>query len=154
MNETEHKLQVLSDIAHVLNEHHVKWAVGGSLLLYFKNVTDSFHDLDLMIAEADAETVKICLSAMGILHATAPNPGYLTRVFMEFTVQDVDIDVIAGFVIVKDGVAYECPLNQIAETVMINNEDIPLQSVAEWRRYYSLMGRDQRVQQIDDWSRQ
>lgn len=33
MNESDKKLKVLSDIAHVLNKNNVVWAVGGSLLL-------------------------------------------------------------------------------------------------------------------------
>ena len=36
--ETERKLDVLADIARALNQSGVTWAVGGSLLLYFKEI--------------------------------------------------------------------------------------------------------------------
>lgn len=55
----QHKLEILSQIAKKLNEGHVTWAVGGSLLLYFKGIVDEFHDIDLMggftITKADGE---------------------------------------------------------------------------------------------------
>ena len=49
--ETERKLDVLADIARALNQSGVTWAVGGSLLLYFKGKTGVFRDIDLMVCE-------------------------------------------------------------------------------------------------------
>lgn len=46
MNELNRKLEVLTQIAHMLNESQVLWAVGGSMLLYFKGKTDVFHDIE------------------------------------------------------------------------------------------------------------
>ena len=53
--ETERKLDVLADIARALNQSGVTWAVGGSLLLYFKGKTGVFRDIDLMVCETDVE---------------------------------------------------------------------------------------------------
>lgn len=49
MDEREKKLEVLCRIAHSLNRGKVLWALGGSLLLYLKGKTDTFHDIDLMV---------------------------------------------------------------------------------------------------------
>ena len=54
--ETERKLDVLADIARALNQSGVTWAVGGSLLLYFKGKTGVFRDIDLMVCETDVES--------------------------------------------------------------------------------------------------
>lgn len=54
----QHKLEILSQIAKKLNEGHITWAVGGSLLLYFKGIVDEFHDIDLMVHADDAEEAK------------------------------------------------------------------------------------------------
>ena len=70
---------------------------------------------------------------------------------MEFVIDGVDVDVMAGFSIVSDGMAHDCSLQkeQIVETFMLDGEVIPLQSVELWRRYYALMGRSSKVDMID-----
>ncbi|MDD2971235.1 MAG: hypothetical protein PHE02_03790 [Lachnospiraceae bacterium] len=151
MQELDKKLTVLSDIAHVLNEKNIIWAIGGSLLLYLKGKTDSFHDIDIMVYEYDVYRLKELLSPMGILAPPNPDKQYRTRHFLEFTIDDVEVDVMAGFVIVKDGNEYDCSLlpEQIAEYSKVNGEMIPLQSMEDWRNYYELMGRKNKVEMID-----
>lgn len=146
-----HKLDVLSRIAERLNEDGITWAVGASLLLYVKGMTDTFHDIDIMTTEADAERLKSALLPMGEMQPPHPNRQYQTRHFDEFVIDGVDVDVMAGFVIVRDAKAYECPFTRdsIAESVSVNGQRIPLQSVSDWRRYYDLMGRAEKVAMID-----
>ena len=62
---TQEKIQLLLRIAHRLNEAHVEWALGASMLMYFKGITSEFHDIDLMVADCDAECVRTILSEMG-----------------------------------------------------------------------------------------
>lgn len=151
MENLEQKLKTLSDIARVLNKNNVTWAVGGSMLLYFKGKTDVFHDIDLMVCQEDVEKLKGLLSPMGTLAPPNPDRQYRTRHFLEFTIDGIDVDVMAGFVIVKDGVEYDCSLmpEQIAEWIQVNGETIPLQALSDWRRYYALMGRTAKVEMID-----
>ena len=108
MNGIEKKLKVLSDIAHALNARHVVWAVGASALLYFKGKTDSFHDIDLMVKESDAETAKEQLLQLGSLLPPEPNTQYQTRCFLEFEINGVDVDMMAGFVINALAIATRC----------------------------------------------
>ena len=106
MNESRQKLTVLSKIARVFNENQILWAVGGSMLLYFKGKTDIFHDIDLMVGEKDIDAAKALLLTIGDLLPEKPNPQYKTRHFLEFSVDGVDVDVMAGFIIVRDGKGY------------------------------------------------
>lgn len=151
MNELNKKLEVLSQIAHMLNENQVLWAVGGSMLLYFKGKTDVFHDIDLMVGEKDIEKVKQLLLSMGKLSPENSNDQYKPRHFLEFSIDGIDVDVMAGLVIVKNGKDYDCSLlaEQIAEHISLNGEQIPLQALSDWRRYYELMGRTEKVEMID-----
>jgi len=57
------------------------------------------------------------------------------------------VDVMAGFVIVRDKKEYECFLRpeRIVETVFVNGEKVPLQSLEDWKRYFELMGRREKV---------
>ena len=50
---------------------------------------------------------------------------------MEFTIDSVDIDVMAGFSIVSEGKVYDCSLDkeQIVERMTLGTEVIPLQSL-------------------------
>lgn len=147
----EHKLNVLSSIAEKLNSAKLTWAVGASLLLYFKGISDSFNDIDLMVVEADAERAKSLLLDMGQMQPPKPNGNYKTPYFYEFVIDGVEVDVMSGFIIVKDGQNYDCSLTRdmIVEHIVVNGQSIPLQAVSDWRRYYKLMGREAKVAMID-----
>lgn len=149
--ETGKKLDVLSRIAAKLNAAKLTWAVGASLLLYFKGIADNFNDIDLMLAAEDAETAKNLLLGMGMLLPPKPNEKYKTPHFYEFVIDGVEVDVMGGFIIVKDGRDYDCSLTRdmIVERIAVNGQSIPLQAVSAWRRYYKLMGREQKVAMID-----
>lgn len=154
MDELNRKFAVLLKIAHVLNENQVLWAVGGSMLLYFKGKTDVFHDIDLMVGEKDIEKARGLLLSMGELspeHPDNESGKYKTRHFLEFHIDGVDVDVMAGLVIVRDGKEYDCSLleEQVAERIPLKGEPIPLQALSDWRRYYELMGRTSKVEMID-----
>lgn len=154
MDETKHKLAVLCRIGELLNGADVTWAVGASLLLYLKGIAEEFHDIDLMVAESDIGRAKELLLNIGTLHPANPNAQYRTRHFLEFSVDGVDVDVMAGFVIVDGGQEHDCSLHrdQIAEHIMVGSTAVPLQSVALWREYYRLMHRDSKVAMIDRFS--
>ena len=61
---TQEKIQLLLKIAHRLNEAGVEWSLGASMMLYFKDITSDFHDIDLMVVDRDAECVRTILSEM------------------------------------------------------------------------------------------
>ena len=153
MEKTQEKIQLLLRIAHRLNEAGVEWALGASMLLYFKGITSEFHDIDLMVADHDAECVRTILSEMGELWPPnpKPNPMYRTKTFMEFLIDSVEVDVMAGFAIVKDGKVYDCALRkeQIVEKMPLGTEVIPLQSPSLWCKCYRLMGRAEKAELIE-----
>ena len=148
---TEDKLAVLSKLGRALNEAKVAWAVGASLMLYLNKKTTDFNDIDIMTTEQDAARVQEILLCLGTPVISVPKSQYKTECFLEFRMDGVDIDVIAGFVIVSGGIDYPCPFTResIAGFAAVNGVAIPLQSMADWRRYYALMGRTQKVALID-----
>lgn len=150
MTEIEKKIEVLKQIAHRFNEAHIMWALGASMLLYFKGITEEFQDIDLMVANDDVERVRIILSEMGEIQPPNPNPKYRTKTFMEFIINSIDVDVMAGFSIISDGKIFDCSLQeeQIVEKMPLGTELIPLQSPPLWREYYRLMGRTEKVKMI------
>jgi hypothetical protein len=149
--ENSRKLIVLSQIAARFNEAHILWALGGSALLYLKKKTTTFHDLDLLVSLKDASKAVTILKTISSIEAPHPNPKYPTQTFVEFQKDGVEIDLMAGFAIRKEGIVYDCSLTpeQIVESMPLYGTDIPLQSLALWRRYYQLMDRPLKVGMID-----
>lgn len=129
MTELQKKIELLQRIAQRLNEAHVQWALGASMLLYFKGITSAFHAIDLMVADHDAECVRTILLEMGELRPSdpVPNPMYRTKTFVEFLIESIEVDVMAGFAIVHEGTVYDCSLReeQIAEKMPFGTEVIP-----------------------------
>ena len=70
---------------------------------------------------------------------------------MDFIINSMDVDVMAGFAILNNGKIYDCSLTkeQIVEWFALEDAKIPLQSPLLWRRYYELMGRKEKVDMID-----
>lgn len=150
---TEEKISLLKRIAHRLNEAQVEWCLGASMMLYFKEIVSEFHDIDLMISVDDVAAVEAILSEMGTLCPSdqVPNPMYQTKCFMEYVIDAIDVDVMAGFAIVREGEVYDCSLctDQITDQLMLEDEVIPMQSPRLWCTYYRLMGRNAKADLIE-----
>lgn len=147
MRSIKEKLNILSIIAKKFNENNIVWAVGGSTLLYLKGLTDFFADIDIEVKEDDVLLAKKLLNELGILKENKPNKDFKTKYFLEFVVDGVDIDLMAGFTIVNNGKEYYFPLKEddIYKIIKINEEKIPLHSVLKWKEYYKLMNREDKV---------
>ena len=151
MISTQDKLDTLSKLAAEFNKENLVWAVGASLLLYFKGYVEEFNDLDIMVTGDDALKMEAILSSFGNLQPSTKE-NFETKYFRKFAVNGVEVDMIGGFAIVSSGMVHDCDLRteQIAEFVTVNGQEIPLHSVALWRTYYALMGRDSKVAIIDE----
>ena len=144
---SDKKLATLAKIARRMNAAGLTWAVGASLMLFLRGRVGDFHDIDIMVAEEQVAQAKDILKGLGVNKGGRPNPKYLTRHFNEFNVNGVEVDLLAGYVIVCNGIPYECPLRpeDIDTTALVLGEAIPLHALAEWRRYYLLMGRPEKA---------
>ena len=123
----EEKINLLKRIAHRIKEERIEWALGGSMMLYFKKIVPSFDDIDLMIFFSDVDRVRNILSEMGELKPENPKAKYQTKSFMEFSIEGIDVDVMAGFAIVYEGNVVDCSLEkeQIVEMFPLGTESIP-----------------------------
>ena len=153
MKTVKEKLELLEKIAYYFNKENVEWALGASMLLYFNGITTEFHDIDLMVSIDDAKKVKDILLGMGKIQESNQNQDsiYRTKIFMEFVIDDIDVDVMAGLAIIYEGKLYDCSLSkeQIVEKIKLGKELVPLQSPQLWCKYYQLMGRKEKVKMIE-----
>lgn len=150
MASIEEKLSLLSKLAAKFQEQNLSWAIGSSLLLYLKGYVDTFNDLDIMVTAEDAGKMESILHTFGTLQPSEPGT-YATKHFREFLIGDIEVDMIGGFAIVKDGNVYDCDLHpsQITGYAEVLGQQIPLQSIALWRTYYDMIGRKNKVDIID-----
>jgi hypothetical protein len=146
------KLHLLASLAHELNAQGITWSLGASCFLYLKGIAPTFHDLDLMVAFRDVEKAEAILARRGQRQPDHYDRAkFGTKVFAEYVVEGVDIDLMADFSIIKDGKEYFFPLEEksIVERYSLEGERIPLESLAIWRQRYCLMGREEKVRMID-----
>ncbi len=143
---TADKLKTLADIASVFNAHQLTWAIGASLMLFLRGRVDRFHDIDVFVSEHDIDKARELLACMGRELPFVPHPCFRSRHFHQFVVGETDVDLIAGYVIVSNGVPYECPLkpDDIDTETEVLGQRIPLYSLAAWQHYYDLMGKTQK----------
>ena len=154
MEDKQKKLEVLAKLAADLNESDILWAVGASAMLFLRGMVQDFHDIDLMVCEEDVEIAKEILLRHGTLLPAAPDGQYGTHHFLEFVVDGVEIDLIAGFVInTADGQQHICPLEveDVDACVDVFDQAVSLHSLRVWYEYYALMGRKDKVKIIEDY---
>ena len=154
MEEKQKKLEVLAKLAADLNESDILWAVGASAMLFLRGMLPEFHDIDLMVCEEEIDVAREILLRHGTLLPTEPDSKYGSRHFLEFDVDGVEIDLIAGFVInTADGKQHVCPLEMedVDACVDVFDQAVSLHSLRTWYEYYALMGREDRVKTIEEY---
>ena len=154
MEERDKKLKVLAKLAADLNESDLIWAVGASAMLFLRGIVREFHDIDLLVCEEDVEKAKEILLRHGTLLPTQPDDRFGSHHFLEFDVDGVEIDLIAGFVVNSaDGKQHVCPLQveEVDACVDVLDQAIALHSLNVWYQYYTWMGRKDRIKNIEDY---
>lgn len=113
-----------------------------------KNIVEDFNDIDILIDIKDVDKVIKIMNEIGIKKDTQSHLNYLTQVFLEYEVDRVEIDIMAGFKIktydkIIDG---SLKKEQIVEYIDFYDTNIPLQSIDLWLEYYTYMKRLDKVE--------
>jgi hypothetical protein len=144
----------LLDIARPLNRAGVHWGIGASVLLYYHGLVDTPHDIDIMTGETDADMVASILDGLG--NEALGDPGrslYSTSRFLEYVVDETDVDVMAGFAIKHANGTYVFPFDDrsVAMTRTVDDVIIPLTCLEDWYVLYQLIpGWEAKVRLIED----
>jgi hypothetical protein len=144
------KIKGLITIAKQFNEAKITWNLGASCMLYLRTIVNDFNDIDIMISENDIDIVKEIMSKYSIVEKRDLHPKYKTKAFLEYNINGVDIDIMAGFIIIAKGVSHYFPLisNENNEIIIIDETQIYLESLETWLKYYKLMGRKDKTKLI------
>jgi hypothetical protein len=146
-------MNVLLEIASMFNKKDVRWALGGSLLLYFYDILEEPKDIDIIIEPEDKTTVFKILSTIGREQETKDVSNYKTGVFGKFDVDGIEVDIIGDFYIkVSDGY-YLHPFEPKNLKIIEKDETkIFLDNIDNWLSTYQAMGDPKgRVKLIKDY---
>jgi len=148
----KNKLDVLTEIAEKLNKNHIRWNLGASCMLYLRNIVKDFHDIDILIHEEDIDKVKTIMESYTMISKSKDPEKYRTKEFLNYEIRGVDIDIMARFSIVSDGITHEFPLTEqdINEYVTIKHTKIYLSSIKDWYHYYTLMKRKDKIKLLEE----
>ena len=138
----------LQIFAEDLNKHNIKWALGGSLLLYFEGINTTVGDIDILVDENDYTKLLRLLQKYNYT-STTPNSKYLTKHFISLVINEVDFDIMLGFAIQTRGNLYQFPF-KINKAIRLKDQTIYLSSINEWLLAYDKMGRDEKVKIIEN----
>ena len=144
--------EALEVIGRTFDRKNILWAVGNSLMLNNHGIVEHPNDVDLFISEKD------WVEANKILKKLAPKDEYVSsaifasRHFSEYTIKDVDFDMISGFRIKHKNGFFEMPFDKksIAEVKQFNGVKIPFSFLEDALVAYQLMGREAKGELIKE----
>jgi len=139
----EQTLMGLSSLAKKLNYHHIRWALGASLLLYLEGYNITVEDIDIIVHKDDTNLLLDMLKNYEYTYQE-PNDQYRTKHFYSLFSEGVDVDIMIGFKVVKEDSIYEFPFH-IEKELNVNNSTVYCSSVAEWLKAYKAMNRIDKV---------
>lgn len=149
----DRRLPTIAKIATALNERGVRWAVGGSTLLYLKGIDFEFNDLDLVVLKEDAEKAYEALESLGATHQNS-GKSKGDKTFEEFTLEGLDVDIISEFVISAYGKEFDVSFkNEGVEEMELCGSTVKLDSLESWKNIYQLTDRPEKAHYISDYLR-
>ena len=135
--------EVFFQLERIFRERNVKWAVGCSMDLFIRGLTDEFHDLDLIVASESIPTIKEIMAELGAeLVATGGNGFCESDVYLHYHVGRVDIDIISGFRVMTFNTQYHyCYKDDEIDWIEFEGLTVPLISLeAMYILYYMMEG--------------
>lgn len=142
------KIDVLVDLATSLNQRHISWALGGSMMLFLRGIVDEFDDIDILVLEADFDVLESLLPDDIVIRIVSKKDNCHSHRFLPVSIDGIDIDFIGGFMIKNN--YFPLLEKDRQEYHVINGQKIYLHSLQEWLKYYQLMGRNKKVSLIQN----
>jgi len=145
-------INTLSFIGEKLNKSNIIWGVGASILLNQFGLIEKPNDIDIFIDVKDIKKADEILKSIGKKKKREKTSIYLTEYFYEYLINEVDIDVMAGFAVnhISGVFKYTFDNDSISEFKTINGVNIPFTSLEDWYVIYQLIpNREIKVNMIE-----
>lgn len=144
----------LSNIGEKLNNSHILWGVGASILLNQFGLIDKPNDIDILVDIKDIDKADEVLKGMGEKKIWQQTNTYSTRFFYEYIINGFEVDVMSGLRINHNNGIFEYIFdsNSVSEIKNINGVNIPFTSLEDWYVLYQLIpNREPKVKIIENY---
>ncbi|WP_426355275.1 hypothetical protein [Exiguobacterium sp. R-39] len=145
---------VLSLLSPLFASSHVRWGIGGSVLLAHHRLVEHPNDLDLLFHPDDFVVAEQILKQLGEQQPTQDKGIFLTRRFEEYTIGHVELDIIVDFKIQHTAGIFSFVFDETAvtEQVSFRGQRYPFMHLEDWYVFYLLMpGRESKVSLLEDY---
>ncbi|GLI54962.1 hypothetical protein PM10SUCC1_04770 [Propionigenium maris DSM 9537] len=142
---------VLKRVAKLLNNGGITWAVGASVMLNHYGLVEETGDIDIMVSMEDIQRLDSILSKLGERVVGVPDETYKTKYFYEYMIDGVEVDVMAGLCVHREGRDHSFPFNRdsIGEWMEVDGVEVPLAKLEEWYEIYKVLpGRERKAEAI------
>jgi hypothetical protein len=144
-------LDSIQQIRDLFELHHIKYFVGGSMMLFLRGVEVDVHDIDIMVDQMDYIRASHLLGSIAKPVEKEPNSIYQTTYFQMYQMGDISIDIMAEFkVTINDDALFHYPSLMLVGERMVHPKvgNIMLMLLEDWLVIYQLIHRPQKVRDI------
>lgn len=145
--------KTLTYIGERFNNSNIGWAVGASMMLNQFGLVNDSNDIDVFVDIKDINRADEILQGIGEKKETGESSLYSTKFFYEYLINEIDIDVMAGFSVGHNRGVYDFIFDSesISKIETINEVDIPFTSLEDWYVIYQLIpNREFKVKLIEE----
>lgn len=142
----------LITITKELKSKDIKWALGGSWVLYHHQLIEEVNDIDIIVEEKDIDRIIEVMSLLGEPQGVERKKLFATKYFYKFLVNGINIDIMGGFGIRHNKGVYIYEFKDASITDYIRSEDVmvPVTSLEDWFVLYQLLpNREYKVDLIE-----
>lgn len=131
----------LKRIAKLLNDQSITWAVGASVMLNYYGIVQNPRDIDVMVDLKDIDKLDSILSEVGVKSVGVPDATYKTKVFYEYMIGDIEVDVMGGLCICSGNKDYLFNFNRdsVGDYMDIDGVEVPLAKLTDWYDIYKVL---------------
>ncbi|WP_026828433.1 hypothetical protein [Exiguobacterium artemiae] len=145
---------VISLLSPLFASAHVRWGIGGSVLLAHHGLVEHPNDVDLLFHPDDFAVAERILKKFGEQQPSQDKGVFLTRRFEEYTIGSVELDLIVDFKIQHTAGVFSFIFDETAvtEQVSFGGQRYPFMHLEDWYVFYLLMpGRESKVCLLEDY---
>lgn len=131
-------------IANTLNENGFEWSLGASMMLKLRGIDVTVDDIDLIVKTDEIDRLEKVLRPFNP-KKEHESSKYPTSHFYEFSINDIDVDIMIGFKVNTHEGVYTFNNACKVDKIDIDGTIVYLSSLEEWLKAYIAMNRIDKI---------
>ena len=143
------KEKAVKRLAEKLNAAGVHYQLGAGFLMDRLGVCEGFHDVDVFVPAEETAAADKVLTRLGMRSEPTEINGCFRA---SYHFDGTEVDLCAGMAF-DGGLTAVLGAESVCETVPFLGTQLPLGYPEDWFVWYALMGREAKVQALENWFR-